>query len=273
MTLVPLVAKTYMVKTGDSLDAIARANGYRDWQVIYRSPCNARLRTLRPNPNLIKPGDMVLLPPRAADIRATLQKRLDRLRAARTEAEQLFDSLQRELDGEFRKLEATSTTVDAVSDVAGIFVGLGKLCWRGYKTLEMGAEELTKANKELAKEALDMPKDQLETLTLKTFAEQLDQPQTVQLMNSVWMFSATVVRSWLDITSPSYWAGVIVELRQGSSFRTAVTRRPADIKATAIARLAEVRRAALQQIDAKVRDTERLLGACRTEIATPLPLR
>lgn len=273
MTVVPLVAQTYSVKSGDNLDAIAKAHGYRDWQVIYKSKCNARLRALRPNPNLIKPGDLVALPPRAADIRATLQKRLERLRAARVEAEQLFDSLDRELDADFRKVETTGTTVDAAADVLKVLVGLSKLCWKGYKTLEMGAEELTKANKELAKEALDMAKDPLETLVLKTFAGQLDQPQTVQLMNSVWLFSSTVVRAWLDITSPSYWAGVIAELRQGSSFRTAVTRRPADVKATASARLAEVRRTALQQIDAKLRDTERLLSACRTEISTPLPLR
>jgi len=272
MTLVPLVAKTYVVKSGDNLDAIARANGYRNWQVIYKSQCNTRLRTLRPNPNLIKPGDLVYLPPRAADIRATLQKRLERLRAARSDAEQLFDGLQREMDGEFRKLEATSTTVDAASEVLGILVGLGRLCWRGYKAIELGGEELTKANKELAKEALDMPKDQFETVTLKTFADQLDQPQTVHLMNSVWMFSATVVRSWLDITSPSYWAGVVAELRQGSSLRTAVTRRPADVHASASVKLAGVRRTALQQIDAKLRETERLLSACGRDISAPLPL-
>ena len=118
-----------------------------------------------------------------------------------------------------------------------------------------------------------MPKDQFETVTLKTFADQLDQPQTVQLMNSVWMFSATVVRSWLDITSPSYWAGVVAELRQGSSLRTAVTRRPADVHASARAKLAGVRCTALQQIDAKLRETEHLLSACGGEISVPLPLK
>jgi len=91
-----------VVKSGDNLNAIAKANGYRDWQVIYGSQCNARLRALRPNPNLIKPGDTVLLPPRAADIRATLQKRLERLRAARSDAEQLFSAIERELDSDFR---------------------------------------------------------------------------------------------------------------------------------------------------------------------------
>jgi len=163
--------------------------------------------------------------------------------------------------------------VDAAADVAQIFAGLGQLCWRGYKTLEMGAEELTKANKELAKDALDMSKEPLENLTLKTFADQLDQPQTVQLMNSVWMFSSVVVRSWLDITSPSYWAGVRVERQQGSSWQTALTRRPSDIRASASERLAGVRRAALQQLDARVRQTERLLNSCEREISIPLPLK
>jgi len=273
MNITPLQPKMYLVRQGDNLDSIARTNGYRDWQVIYNSKCNERLRLARKDPNLIKAGDLVMLPPRAADIRASLQARLDRLRGLRKETESLFDQIQRELDAGFKQVERVGTSVDVANDVLNIFKGLSTMCWRGYKTLEMGAEDLARANKELAKDALDMPKEQLETLTLKTFADKLDSPQTVQVMNSVWLFSAVLVRSWLDITSPSYWAGVVAELNQGSSVRVAVTRRPAEIFSTATQKLAENRKKALEQIDVKVRDTERLLNACKGPISVPLPMK
>jgi hypothetical protein len=271
--LVPLQSKSYIVKPGDNLDSIARANGYRSWEIIYKSKCNQRLRLTRLNPNLIKVGDVVALPPRAADIMATLQTRLERLRATRLDAESLFAQMLRELDAEFKKLELVAAGVDTANDVVNILRGVGKMCYQGYRALDKGAEELSRANKELAKEALDLPKEQLETLTLKTFAEQLDQPETVKLTNTLWVFSAIVVQSWLDITSPSYWAGAIAELQQGSSIRTALTRRPAEVYLTARANLVETRRKALEQIDGKLRDTERLVNACRGEICSPLRMR
>jgi hypothetical protein len=268
-----LQAKTYVVRPGDNLDIIARANGYGNWSVIYRSRCNQQLRLLRPDPNLIRPGDLVMLPPRGSDVYVSLQRRLERLRAVRRDSESLFDGIQTGLDAEFKKVESVGTTVDAANDVLNVLRGLSKLCWKGYKTLEMGSAELARANKELAREAVDFSKDPLDTVILKAFADKLDQPQTVQVMNSVWIFSAVVVRSWLDIGSPSYWAGAIAEFNQGSSLPTALTRRPADVRAEASARLAETRRKALEQVDGKIRDTERLLAAFRGPVTVPLPLK
>jgi hypothetical protein len=214
-----------------------------------------------------------MLPPRAADIRAVLQTRLDRLRAARLETESLFDSVKRQLDADFRKIDSFGSSVDMAAAVLNILVSVGSLCAKGYKTLEMGAADLAKANKELAKEALDLPKGVFEELILKTFGDQLDDAKTVKLMNSVWMFSAVVVRSWLDITSPSFWAGAYAEYRTSGSLRKAVTRRPADVHAEAAAKLAATRASALENIDARIRETDRLLAAFRGDIAAPLPLK
>ncbi len=69
-----LAAKAYSVRPGDNLSAIAKSHGYRDWTVVYKSRCNRKLRELRPDPNLILPGDTVMLPPRVADIRAALDR-------------------------------------------------------------------------------------------------------------------------------------------------------------------------------------------------------
>jgi LysM domain len=52
----------YTVKSGDTLSSIAQKQGIRSWQEIYNHPDNAAFRIKRPNPNLIYPGDVVMLP-------------------------------------------------------------------------------------------------------------------------------------------------------------------------------------------------------------------
>jgi hypothetical protein len=51
----------YSVQRGDTLSAIARRHGIT-WQQLYNHPDNAEFRRKRPNPNLIFPGDVVMIP-------------------------------------------------------------------------------------------------------------------------------------------------------------------------------------------------------------------
>ena len=51
----------YTIRSGDTLSAIARAHGIT-WQQLYNHPDNAAFRRRRPNPNLIYPGDVVMVP-------------------------------------------------------------------------------------------------------------------------------------------------------------------------------------------------------------------
>ncbi|QDV33753.1 LysM peptidoglycan-binding domain-containing protein [Tautonia plasticadhaerens] len=54
----------YVVKSGDTLTAIARRNGYGSWRDIYQHPDNSPFRAKRPNPDKIFPGDELVLPGR-----------------------------------------------------------------------------------------------------------------------------------------------------------------------------------------------------------------
>ena len=58
------MGQTYIVKEGDTLTRIAHNHGFRSWQAIYEHDRNAELRELRPNPNVLYPGDRVYLPKR-----------------------------------------------------------------------------------------------------------------------------------------------------------------------------------------------------------------
>ena len=52
----------YTIKSGDTLSAIAKRNGFASWQEIYFHPDNAAFRKKRPNPDRIFPGDVLMIP-------------------------------------------------------------------------------------------------------------------------------------------------------------------------------------------------------------------
>ena len=52
----------YTVQRGDTLSRIATRHGLPSWRMVYNSPDNADFRRRRPNPNLIQPGDVLILP-------------------------------------------------------------------------------------------------------------------------------------------------------------------------------------------------------------------
>ncbi len=54
--------KQHRVKQGDSLYTIAKEEGFLNWRSIYDAPENESLRVLRPNPQVLLPGDVVVIP-------------------------------------------------------------------------------------------------------------------------------------------------------------------------------------------------------------------
>ncbi len=52
----------YVVRQGDCLSSIASRYGFADFHTIYDDPANADFKKLRPDPNLIYPGDVLVIP-------------------------------------------------------------------------------------------------------------------------------------------------------------------------------------------------------------------
>lgn len=55
------MSTAYVVRSGDTLSAIAKRNG-TNWQTLYNHEDNRAFRAKRTNPNLIYPGDVVMIP-------------------------------------------------------------------------------------------------------------------------------------------------------------------------------------------------------------------
>ena len=58
----------YTVQPGDCLSSIAEDFGFSDYRSIYEDGSNADFRQLRPNPNLIYPGDVINIPDKGGKI-------------------------------------------------------------------------------------------------------------------------------------------------------------------------------------------------------------
>jgi N-acetylmuramoyl-L-alanine amidase len=56
------VPSLYTVSPGDCLYRIAQANGFASWETIYDDPGNQDFKKARPDPNVIYPGDELVLP-------------------------------------------------------------------------------------------------------------------------------------------------------------------------------------------------------------------
>ncbi len=52
----------YSVEQGDCLASIAQKFGFQNWRLIYDDPSNAEFKKARPDPNVLQPGDVVVIP-------------------------------------------------------------------------------------------------------------------------------------------------------------------------------------------------------------------
>ncbi|MCH9687516.1 MAG: peptidoglycan-binding protein [Deltaproteobacteria bacterium] len=52
----------HTIRQGECLSSIAKKYGFASWEAIYDHPDNEALRSRRPNPNLVFPGDEVFIP-------------------------------------------------------------------------------------------------------------------------------------------------------------------------------------------------------------------
>ena len=54
--------KNHKVKQGDCLSSVAKKYGFPDYKVIWDDGANAQLKEKRKNPNMLFPGDMIVIP-------------------------------------------------------------------------------------------------------------------------------------------------------------------------------------------------------------------
>jgi hypothetical protein len=252
--MLSLDPKPYSVRPGDSLVSIARQAGFHSWADIYNNPANANLRARRPDPNQLKPGDQIMIPPTPQMVRQVLQTRLDDLMRLRQQSDALFQQVEGDLDANLRRYKNVASGVDAVATVAQVFTGLVSIAAKGWTAMKLTGPALDAANKEIAKQGLKFAVDPLQEPALRIAANQLGAHD-----GTVWAVGKLSIESFLNMQSPSWWAGVVGNLQDGKTWSQAVTTSPEEQLQATRDRIESQRRQTLQNIDARIGETRALL--------------
>ena len=254
-----LKPRSYQVKPGETLDTIAVREGFKDWRDIYDSPANDLLRTLRPSPNQLRAGDKLVIPATPAAVRSVMLERQAALVRLRREIDNLFVQIEADMDANIRGHEKAASRVDDLKDdlktVYDIFFGLGKLVRNGVKAMRLSGSALEHANKELAWEALEFAYEPFKEPALRWAANKLG--IKVDIVDLV---GKATTEAWVNIQTPSFWAGVVVNLKNGKSWSNAVTTDPSEALKAAREVIERQHKDALGRIDAKIKETQRFVG-------------
>ncbi|MBM1691581.1 LysM peptidoglycan-binding domain-containing protein [Sulfitobacter geojensis] len=212
----------HIVKKGESLDKIAKSYGIINFKKIYEDKVNAKFRKTRPNPNLIQPGDKIIIPNYAltADKRKTLgalintiETRIKGNQALRADLMKTTKELGGEIQTYQRKFKKTAQATDAAATVLTLFISLGKIVSKGAKMAKMSASEVAKANKEILKEVVDMKTTALEP------ALQAGAQSMAKQSNQVVMVLGVGLDSFFNLTSPSFWGKTWIKARDEGMFK------------------------------------------------------
>jgi hypothetical protein len=239
--------RVHTVAKGESLDSIARKYGIKHWSFLYNARVNAPLRHKRPRPDQIKPGDTIVIPP---DPIAAAQAKLEKLKKLRADYVKMSEDILLDWEKEYSKTSSSIDQIDGVGKVATILISLGSIIKGGFSAMKLSGDALEKANKDLAKQALDfayMP-------AAEAAAGGSGILDVKEGDGRLFAFGKKTVSFFLlDWNSPSYWASLFT----GTDMKQINTRVKKEIKD----REAET----LQRLDLQILKAENDLTALRAK--------
>jgi hypothetical protein len=195
-----------------------------------------------------------MIPPTPQMVRQLLQTQLDTLTQLRQQTDALYQQIENDLDANLRQYKKVASEADAAATVAEVMVGLVSIVAKGWSAMKLSGPALDEANKELAKQGLQFATDPLQDPALRIAASQLGAHN-----GTVWAVGRLTIESFLNMQSPSWWAGVVGNLQDGKSWSQAVTTSPEEQLQSARDRVESQRRQTLQSIDARINEIRALL--------------
>lgn len=193
--------------------------------------------------------------PISADRSAQLRKKIASLEALSRDTDSMFRQIENDLTANIRNYENVSEGVDVSADIMMILLNVGKLVSKGMRASALSGKALEEANKELGKEAVKFGYEPARDTVAKHWAS------TVGVNDGqLYAFGKIVVRSFFDLTTPSFWAGVYTNLRAGKPWQQAVSEDPKAALEEALARVREQKKQALNQLSTKIAEARLQLG-------------
>jgi chromosome segregation ATPase len=227
-------SRIHKVVKGEALDGIAKKY-HTDAKSLWKAPENKALVSKRGKPELLQPGDTIVVPPDAKAVKAASQ-RTDELQQGRDAALALLETLENEtariqrriktyveliefskksvveVVGELKQVKADmkgwGDGVDTVATVAQITASLGQLCAKGYQATKLSGDALEKLNREVLKDVAKTKGEQLADIGIKLGSQLKDRAE------SPLAYVGVLADSWGKMTAPSFWANTFVQITQ-----------------------------------------------------------
>jgi len=248
---------THQVSPGENLSTIARKYGLPGWQALYFSNENADFRRTNKDPNHIKLGSSIVIPPNKAMVRQKLVERLALLHKLKTTAQEEELKLAAELKSNYAHIKSVGDNVDMAAMLANLVSGITQSTIKLANMAKLEGPALEAASKEAVKDAfLDRAKFGRDA-ALMAVADRRPEPGG----NTVWAITKIVASAWVDMTSPSFWANTVTNLSNGMSWSEAVTTKPEDILNQALSNLRHAYDKAYADIDKHIAEVNAELAA------------
>lgn len=184
-----------------------------------------------------------------------LRKKLASLEALSRETESMFRQIESELTANIRNYENVSEGVDVSADIMMILLNAGKLVSKGMRASALHGKALEEANRELGREAVKFGYEPARDVAAKQWASNIGAND-----GHLFAFGKIVVRSFFNLTTPSFWAGVYNNLDAGKTWQQAVTEDPKGALEEALDHVREQKKRALEQLNARIAETRLQLG-------------
>lgn len=214
--------QVHTVKKGENLDKIAKSYGLKSFKDIFNDPVNAKFRKQRPKPDLIQPGDKIIIPKQSLP-KETRNSIAGLVKHAEARVKRLEDDLKfyanlgKDIDKSFSNAKSgfkkTSNAVDAAAFVATFMVSIGKIVKIGAKQGSMTVKELAKSNKDVIKIVEGTRKDVAQMVGGKVADDM------TKSANSAVANAATIANFCLSVTSPSFLGKVFVKAQNENLFQ------------------------------------------------------
>ena len=234
-------SKRHKLKPGENLSRIASKHGLKNWKGIWDAKGNSKLKSKRKKPELLQPGDILVIPPspemlkraqsnhakalkahvaRIDERSANARRTMDMLIKARQSAQKTINELHKSNAEIYKAAVARAETIDNVQMVLDAKRSAVRLAKHLYRGMKMAGEELAKHNRELRKELVkDLGKKNAELFWGLLPEEKV----AMRTDPAVLAAGKIVVDSLFKITSVSYWDWTITQFMDGRSLEDALT--------------------------------------------------
>jgi hypothetical protein len=197
-----------------------------------------------------------MIPPAPQLVRQVLQQRLSSLTQLRQQANATYQQIESDLDANLSRYNSVANGADAVATVAQVFAGLVGIVRQGTAALKLTGPALEAANRALANQGLHVALDPLVNPILSFTAGGVNAQ-----WGTAWAIGKLSLQDFVNMQSPSWWAGVVGNRQDGKSWGQAVTTSPEEQLQATKDQIEAQQKHILQGIDAHITETRALLAA------------